>query len=684
MTAFRQRTSFLRRQTIFVGLVIGAFALQAAGVYLASSALLAGLTRVSGYNRLYDYTTQTLDALTSATAVLEKSAKRTDVTDLDRVFAATFRETEESLTSAILLSQGADPGTRAALEKARATLRSFEIEAHAAFGATMHQKAETTHLLLARQYALEFSDALRKAQLRLRDENARVFEATYAGRYFPTMIGLLLAILSALGLLGFSVYANRQLRRSIRNLLSATDTVAAGDLRYRAPILVPDELGRVTAAVNDMVGQLEFGRDRLERLQSVTAAFSEALSKEGVADVVMSQVLQTLDAQAATIVQLNPGGELQILFSSGHDPRVIEAWQRFSIDRRTPVADAIRERRAIWIESGNAFRKEYGDSVGTGLIAESYIALPLLIGRDVIGGIGLGFGRERTFSREDQSFCLSLARQCAQALTRADLYDQSQAAVRMRDEFLSIASHELRTPLTPLKMQIQGLMRLLDQGRVTSDEPTRLAKMFGTAHAQIVRLTRLVDELLDTTRIEGGKLNLDLAPGDLSALLTEITERFTGSREAAANLAPDGTPVIRAIEPKIDPGLIGTFDRFRMDQVVTNLLTNAIKYSDGKTVELGAHATADGYEISVRDQGIGIATADQARIFDRFERAASSLNYGGLGLGLYIARQIVERHGGTIRVESAIGHGSRFVVALPRSGLESRDSSDHRQTSDIP
>ncbi len=183
----------------------------------------------------------------------------------------------------------------------------------------------------------------------------------------------------------------------------------------------------------------------------------------------------------------------------------------------------------------------------------------------------------------------------------------------------------------------------------------RLGKVVSESERQIDRLNRLVDELLDVSRINNGKLTLHFEELNLTELIADVINRFS------ANLAKVGCMVTF-----VSPGpVLGSWDRLRIDQVLTNLLTNAAKYGPGKPVEVLLESE-DGYaRFTVRDQGIGIPFEHHSRIFERFERAVSSSHFGGLGLGLYIVRQILEAHGGTISVESQPGDGSSFSVTVP-------------------
>jgi len=231
-------------------------------------------------------------------------------------------------------------------------------------------------------------------------------------------------------------------------------------------------------------------------------------------------------------------------------------------------------------------------------------------------------------------------------------------AVGVRDEFMSIASHELRTPVSALVLQLAGLKRLMSDGRLTGGGDGRLAQGVDRAARQTHRLTKLIEDLLDVSRITTGRIHLEVEPFDLCALVRDVVERFTDT----------------AVRAKCNLGLqvgvseiVGSWDRLRIEQILTNLLSNAVKYGAGKPIEVVVEATAGEARIVVRDQGIGIAPADVTRVFGRFERAVSSRHFGGLGLGLYIAHQIAKAHGGSIRVDSAAGAGSTFTVVLPWS-----------------
>ncbi|WP_437320246.1 sensor histidine kinase [Sorangium sp. So ce385] len=225
----------------------------------------------------------------------------------------------------------------------------------------------------------------------------------------------------------------------------------------------------------------------------------------------------------------------------------------------------------------------------------------------------------------------------------------AEAAVRMRDDFVSIASHELYTPIAGLKLAVQGLMR---EATTLPAGAERLAAM---AERQCRRLVRLIEDLLNVARIQAGKLELKLGEVDLRALSREVVEDFD------VELKQSGSTVTW----RADAPVVGMWDRARLEQVVTNLVLNAIKYGRGKPIEISVAAVGDMARLVVADHGIGIDASCVPYIFERFERGVSAQHYGGLGLGLYISRRIVNAHGGSIRVESELGAGAAFIVDLP-------------------
>ncbi|MES2192244.1 MAG: hybrid sensor histidine kinase/response regulator [Pseudomonadota bacterium] len=235
-----------------------------------------------------------------------------------------------------------------------------------------------------------------------------------------------------------------------------------------------------------------------------------------------------------------------------------------------------------------------------------------------------------------------------------------QNAVRMRDDFMSMVAHELRTPLNTLFLEAQLRKMQLDRGNTAIFDAAYLQKMVARDQRQIQSMVRLIDDMLDVSRISSNRLSIRPSKVELQALLTKVVANLSNQASAA------GTTI--TLEPGAEA--TGTWDEFRIEQVVINLLTNALRYGKGKPVHVSTENTADGVRIKVSDQGMGISEEDQKRIFEQFERANGNDGTGGLGLGLFITRQLVEAHGGQISVESRQGEGATFIVTLPLQAPE--------------
>ncbi|HTM43502.1 MAG TPA: hybrid sensor histidine kinase/response regulator [Polyangiaceae bacterium] len=235
----------------------------------------------------------------------------------------------------------------------------------------------------------------------------------------------------------------------------------------------------------------------------------------------------------------------------------------------------------------------------------------------------------------------------------AHSYRQAQEAIRARDQFLIIASHELKTPLTPLLLQLQGLERLASQG-LSGERSAQFENNLAAAVRHVKRLAELVEQLLEVSRVDSERLQLQREHCDLVSVVAQAVDAF---KEQATRAACD-------LELTHCASAWGMWDKFRIAQVVQNLLSNAVKFGAGKPVQV--RLTCEGHpQLSVIDQGPGISAADKARIFERFERAAQLRHYGGFGLGLWIAREIVQAHNGSISVVSEANQGCTFTVDLP-------------------
>jgi signal transduction histidine kinase len=254
---------------------------------------------------------------------------------------------------------------------------------------------------------------------------------------------------------------------------------------------------------------------------------------------------------------------------------------------------------------------------------------------------------DRTFSSEDKLFVEELGRRTGIAIENALLYDKAQEAIRTRDDFLSVASHELKTPITSLGLQLTLAQK--------SSSPERVGKALDLSQKQVRRLTKLIEDLLDVTRIGTGKLLYNYEKTDLTVLVSETLDRHREQlKDTSSSVEFEGR---ESISVECDP--------YRIEQVVSNLLTNAAKYGDSGPVKVGVQQIGECAQFFVQDSGIGIPPERLDKIFERFERGNAPKGISGLGLGLFISREIVKNHGGQITVDSTPGKGSLFIVVLP-------------------
>lgn len=448
-----------------------------------------------------------------------------------------------------------------------------------------------------------------------------------------------------------------------------SDGSVATVLATSAPIRDPD--GKIVAGVIafvDLSPELEV-RARLDREQQLLAETGMLLGELLDVERALERTLRLLVPRAADWCVLDladEAGALRQVAVAHADPER-EALVR-ALARRLPpdpelaygLGHVLRTRRSelhalvddpAW--AAGALSIEDPERLRA-LGARSYLCVPLVARDQLVGVLSLVRGDGAALF-DDQSLRLAedLAHRFALAIDNARLHRTTLEAVRARNEFFSIAAHELRTPLGALLLQVQT-MRLRAEMSGAPIDPAEL-KRFAMLERQAQRLDALVTTLLDVTRIAAGRIALDRAEVDLASLVLEVAARF----EDQAQLAGCALTV-RAPAP-----VRGRWDRMRIEQVATNLLSNGLKYGSRRPIVVTVEAGGDVARLVVRDFGIGIAPQDLERIFGQFERAVPVHHYVGLGMGLFITRQIVEAHGGTVRASSELGAGATFTVELP-------------------
>lgn len=410
-------------------------------------------------------------------------------------------------------------------------------------------------------------------------------------------------------------------------------------------------------------------KETLEKINQVSRTIAGELDLQALLQSVTDAATSVSRAEFGAFFYnvVNSDGESYMLYTLSGVKR--EAFANFPMPRNTKVFAPTFTGAGV-VRSDDITRDpRYGENapykgMPTGhLPVKSYLAVPVISrSGEVLGGLFLGHKEIGVFGEQEEAVVQGIASYAAVAIDNSRLYQTSLDAVRARDRFLSICSHELKTPITSLKLQAQITKRHFKKsGRL---DPRQVSEMVDNMDQQLNQLARLVEDMLDTARIETGRFSLNMEELDLSELVKEVVARFSPqARNAGVEVGVTAdVPAFVCADPD------------RITQVIMNLLSNALKYGDGKPIGVNASIERGRAKVSVRDQGMGIADKDRGRIFDRFERVVSHQNISGMGLGLFISRQIMEAHKGEIHVESMLGGGSIFTIELPISNERFADT----------
>ena len=422
---------------------------------------------------------------------------------------------------------------------------------------------------------------------------------------------------------------------------------------------ISDQLSESNEALEDAVVEAERTAARASALQDVTAALSMARTTPEIATAVLTRGMRAMQATRGHLVLVDDGRIAQVIGSVGwtDDSEVTLAYSRG--DENLPLVEAVRERRPVWLRSNAeydaCFSKvitETADAVGAG----GHLALPLIHAGEVVGGLAFDFAFCPAVHATDDLFTSLLAQATADALQRAQSYDQEREArrsaellSRAREDVLGVVAHDLRNPLNLVSMTTQ----LLLEPDLT---PERRKSTVAINARAVARMNRLIGDLLDVVRMEAGHLSLNVGPTDVTRVLAETMEAFQ------PRAAEQGISLVLSPEP---PNAIVQADEERVLQLIDNLVGNALKFTpNGGRVSIGGFVDANELRVTVADTGPGIPEEQRARLFDRFWQARGA-DRRGLGLGLPIAKGIAEAHGGRLWVESTLGSGSAFHFAMP-------------------
>jgi signal transduction histidine kinase len=465
------------------------------------------------------------------------------------------------------------------------------------------------------------------------DTDLGIAEVTISGSSVPrdlarSLVGILLIRLAGLILFVLlSLAIARYILGPLQGLVDAARAIRRGKMSTRVPAEGQTEMSTVAEAFNNMASALE---QRIKYLSFLATAGSTLLTEfRSGSDVqpTLEAFCRELSAAGAGLVARADAAIPSYWYGVEFDE---SRWRQLAMDvaAYSPAAIAIDE-------------------------ATSTLMIVPVLSDAVFLTV-----RKETFTDEEQQIITNFAYQFGLAADNARLFAAQQEALQVKDQFLSIVSHELRTPLTTIKGYAQMLRRKLED----SPDDQRFAN---NIDAQVGRLSRLVDDLLDVTRFSRGQFELTVERTDIRSILEDVVARF---RLVAAN---------HTFRLELDSGNFeGDWDRDRLEQVMNNLVGNAVKYSpSGGEIVISTRHEANQLIVAVRDQGVGIPKADQQHLFDRFFRgSAENTDIKGMGLGLYVSQRIVEAHGGEIGATSVPGAGSEFFFTLPLHPEPVRDT----------
>lgn len=478
--------------------------------------------------------------------------------------------------------------------------------------------------------------------------------------FHTALLGLLLGGV-ALTLLssGLAVAYGRRMTEPLRSLSASAAAIERGERPvWRGSVV--KEVDRVASTLLDTLKRLDEERRTVTTLHEIGSALAVELDLQKLIQRLTDEATALTGAKFGSYFHADvseTGSALRLYTLSGAP---YEAFASFGTPRATQLFGPTFRGSGVTRIDDVTRDPRYGKNpphrgMPEGhLPVRSYLAVSVVSRTgEVLGGLFFGHPDAGVFTERHERQLVAIAAQAAIGIDNARLFLRAKRAIELRDDFLSVASHELKTPLAALQLQVQSVNRKLS-AELPAEKLGAWAAAYPRMLRQVGRLSSLIEQLLDVSRLTQGQIALQPEPFELGALVREVAEQFESERERV------GSTVVLDLAPAD-----GLWDRSRMEQVIANLLSNALKYGPGEPIRVTLRRDEGRASLSVKDHGIGISPEDQKRVFGRFERAVSARHYGGLGLGLWIVERLVNQHGGVIRLESAPGEGSTFTVELP-------------------
>jgi signal transduction histidine kinase len=419
-----------------------------------------------------------------------------------------------------------------------------------------------------------------------------------------------------------------------------------------------EALRRARRLAESLSAEAERVAARATRLLDVTTALSEAQSIEHVTTVLLDKGLTCVEAVRGVLVRADRG-RVEVLGARGYAPDIERRVFSLRLENDVPLMEAIRTGTPVWLGSGEEYRQRYPWSLeqfGSVSDTQAHAATPLIHAGETVGGLALSFVDTMAFGATDRAFTMLLAQAAAAALYRARSYDaererrrDAEVLARAREDVLGVVAHDLRNPLNQIIMTTQLL--------VGQDFPVaRRRELLEAATRSGFQMSRLINDLLDTVRLQAGRLTLDLEDVPVNTILQQADDTL-------GPIAEDRHIHLETALPNED--IIVSADPVRVSQLLGNLVGNALKFTpEHGSVKLQVVRAGEEIVFKVTDTGPGIPSADIEHLFDKFWQARRN-DHRGVGLGLAIAKSIVEAHGGRISVQSTVGVGSTFSFTLP-------------------